>query len=481
MKFQCTNPYLGECLYIPDGEPHVYGERIYVYGSHDYFGSMRYCPGDYHVFSSNLDFSDSWKDEGVTYKRKNIHNKSGFHCLWAPDCIYKNGKYYLYFCYEWQNYIMVAVSDKPSGPFKYIGDIKHKDGTLYGHKETDIMCFDPGAFVDDDGRVFIYTGYSCNEELKKMLKWKGIHNCDGTGNQVIELEEDMLTIKGEPKRLIPGYKNSAGTSFVGHEMYEASSMRKFNGKYYFIYSSRLSHELAYAMSDYPDHGFEFKGALISNGDIGYKGNKEPVTYYGNVHGSVEKIGDKYYVFYHRQTNYNEQSRQGCAEEITMNADGTFNMAEVTSQGLNGKPLLGEGTYKTYVACNLMSDKGATKCQYGPFARHKYKLHPAISEKKIDGQRHQLIINMRNNAVAGFKYFKLEHLKEITIKVRGSAGKIILSNSLRGMPLSETTIDKSKTFKEYKLKINDLSHEKCPLYFTYIGQGKIDFLEFTLNK
>ena len=90
----------------------------------------------------------------------------------------------------------------------------------------------------------------------------------------------------------------------------------------------------------------------------------------------------------------------------MNADGTFNMAEVTSQGLNGKPLLGEGTYKTYIACNLMSDKGATKCQYGPFARHKYKLHPAISEKKIDGQRHQLIINMRNNAVAGFKYFKL---------------------------------------------------------------------------
>ena len=69
--------------------------------------------------------------------------------------------------------------------------------------------------------------------------------------------------------LIPGYKNSAGTGFEGHEMYEASSMRKINGRYYFIYSSRLSHELAYAVSDYPDRDFRYGCAIISNGDIGY--------------------------------------------------------------------------------------------------------------------------------------------------------------------------------------------------------------------
>lgn len=308
--------------------------------------------------------------------------------------------------------------------------------------------------------------------------FKGITNADGTGNQVMELEDDMLTIKSEPKQLIPGYKNSKGTSFEGHEMYEASSIRKFNNKYYFIYSSVLSHELVYAMSDFPDHGFVYKGSLISNADIGYKGNTTPLNYYGNNHGSILNINDKFYIFYHRQTNYNEQSRQACAEEIKMNDDGTFDMVEMTSQGINGKPLLGEGTYPSYIACNLMGKDGALRYKFGRSSPNKYKNNPAISERNVNGKLTQLIVNMSNESIVGFKYFNLKDVKEIQIKVRGSNGKITLSNELKGDVISETTINESKDFCTYSLKLNNYTNERCALYFSYLGNGKIDFLDFT---
>lgn len=47
-------------------------------------------------------------------------------------------------------------------------------------------------------------------------------------------------------------------------------MRKVGDKYYFVYSSWQNHELCYAVSDYPDHGFTFGGTIVSNGDVGYK-------------------------------------------------------------------------------------------------------------------------------------------------------------------------------------------------------------------
>lgn len=72
------------------------------------------------------------------------------------------------------------------------------------------------------------------------------------GAMCFELEKDMLTVKSGPVYIgIKGKKGSADTAYEGHEFLEASSMRKFNGTYYFIYSSYLSHELCYATSNSP--------------------------------------------------------------------------------------------------------------------------------------------------------------------------------------------------------------------------------------
>lgn len=37
------NPYLPLWEYIPDGEPRVFGDRVYIYGSHDRAGSDDFC------------------------------------------------------------------------------------------------------------------------------------------------------------------------------------------------------------------------------------------------------------------------------------------------------------------------------------------------------------------------------------------------------------------------------------------------------
>lgn len=39
-KTPAFNPYLPSWEYIPDGEPYVFGDRVYVYGSHDFLTDM---------------------------------------------------------------------------------------------------------------------------------------------------------------------------------------------------------------------------------------------------------------------------------------------------------------------------------------------------------------------------------------------------------------------------------------------------------
>lgn len=473
------NPYLPEGEYIPDGEPHVFGDRVYLYGSHDYAKSMRYCPGDYVVWSASVNDLSQWSNRGVSYRRRGVRNRMGFRCMWAPDCTQgADGRYYLYYCFDFDNRVCVAVSAQPDGPFQFLAYVKHQDGTLYGHGSKDIMCFDPGVFTDSDGQTYLYSGYSANEELRKMLNGRGIHNVDGTGGQVIKLGADMVTVVGEPKMLIPGYKNSAGTGFEGHEMYEASSMRKIGSRYYFLYSTRCSHELAYAVSDRPDEGFHYGGVIISNGDIGYQGRaeKDALNYWGNIHGSIAQIAGQWYVFYHRQTNKTEQARQGCAERIEILPDGSIPMVEMTTQGMQVHPLSGEGCYLAYTACNLFSKRGAVKCAYGLCKRHRYRLHPCIH---ADHKGRQYITDMQDGATAGFKYFVLQGETRLTVRTRGASGTMLVRTALNQPPIARIPLTAGNAWHDSTVE-GALPQGKAALYFTYEGSGKLDFRSFTLQ-
>lgn len=458
---QVYNPYLPSYEYVPDGEPRVFNDRLYVYGSHDRFNGTTYCMEPYTVWSCPIDDLSDWTCHGMIYDGKeDALNETKERLMFAPDCIEKEGTYYLFYGLDNSKTISVATSNTPEGPFTFYGNVHHPDGTVWGMKEGDRQQFDPGIFIDDDKRIYLYSGFSSTPEVIERIKRKIPSNalknfnmtCDGSW--VCQLEEDMLTLKGDYKMIVPGVENSSGTGFEGHEFFEASSMRKYNGKYYFIYSSVLSHELCYAMSDYPDRDFVYKGVLHSNGNIGI--DDKPTYYYGNNHGSLVEINGHYYIFGHRHTNSHQYSRQGVAEEIFMNEDGTFNQAEMTSCGLNGKPLKA-GTYPAYIACVLMKDKALLSSE-----KTDLSMHPSITQ---DEKKEAYITNIQDGVVIGFKYFEMESLNSISILVKASLeGMFYVRNEYDGENIAEIHISACGDWKEFKADIHCFGEKKQSILY-----------------
>ena len=83
------NPFLPLWEYTPDGEPHIFGDRIYLFGSHDTEGGVRYCSkGDYVGWSAQLDDLSDWRYEGVMYSaEQDPHTRPGVTDLYAPDVV----------------------------------------------------------------------------------------------------------------------------------------------------------------------------------------------------------------------------------------------------------------------------------------------------------------------------------------------------------------------------------------------------------
>jgi hypothetical protein len=282
----------------------------------------------------------------------------------------------------------------------------------------------------------------------------------------------MLTVKRGPKLMIRGGFHAPVEGFEGHEFFEASSMRKAYGRYYFIYSSIKSHELCYAVSERPDGGFVYGGTIISIGDIGYNGRTEPLNYTGNTHGSIVNVNGVWYVFYHRQTNSHQYSRQACAERIEILPDGSIPQVEVTSCGLNGGPLAGRGTYPARIACNLYSREGAYHYEG---EGHAPGIHPYFTQK----DSRQFIANLTDGAVAGFKCFEFSDAKAITITVRGdSCGTVFVYDEIGGKAIAEIAVESSEGWTVFENKLAVVSGVK-PLYFKFSGKGSLDFLEFGL--
>ena len=135
-RMLAVNPYLPSWEYVPDGEPHVYDGRVYVYGSHDWFGGCVYCPGDYVGWSAPEDDLGNWRYEGVIYeKTQDPLNRDGSACLYAPDVTEgPDGRYYLYYVLDHFDVVSVAVSDTPAGKFQFYGYVHYPDSTKLGHR-----------------------------------------------------------------------------------------------------------------------------------------------------------------------------------------------------------------------------------------------------------------------------------------------------------------------------------------------------------
>ncbi|MDO4283752.1 MAG: family 43 glycosylhydrolase [Eubacteriales bacterium] len=472
---QAVNPYLPSWEYIPDGEPHLFGDRIYVYGSHDKFGAPVFCVNDYVCWSASVDNLADWRCEGVIYtKKQDPVNRTGLRCLYAPDVTRgPDGRYYLYYAFDFLGRMGVAVCDTPAGKYEYLGHVRFPDGHEWGTRSGEPFPFDPGVLMDDDGRVYLYSGFAT--KVPRVLS-RG-HDLTNEGGVVLELEPDMVTIKAGPELLFP--RKGGEGAFGNHAFFEASSIRKIDGSYYFVYSSEHNHELCYAVGTSPRGPFVFGGTLVDLGDL-YLNQEEDErkarNYLGNTHGGMVRIENDWYIFYHRQTNRNSYCRQACAERLHRRGDGGFDQAEVTSCGLNGGPLRAEGRYEARIACNLWSGEGTGRYDT-PDAGIRMRKHLYFTQTGGDREDHgdQYIANMRDGATAGFKYFQCQGVREIEVEINGRAkGTVTVSTEPGGRQIAAIPVQVSSgQWKKFRAPV-ELKDGKYALYVTYQGKGRIGF-------
>lgn len=362
-----SNPYLPNWEYIPDGEPRVFGDRIYVYGSHDRAGSDRFCDYKLKVWSAPVEHPEQWTCHGdIFHTRPDEDHESSVDWseneLYAPDVVEKDGKYYLY------AYIVgakgcVAVSERPEGPFKLLSRYQYHIDKHY----DDGIFIDPGVLVDDDGRVYIYCGY--------------------LGSYMAELNPDNMY------EVLDGtYQENIIPTEEPHQFFEACSPRKVGDTYYLIYSPKQGSRLVYATSKSPAGPFEFRGTIVDNA-VDYPG--------GNNHGSICCIQGQWYIFYHRMTNGSIMSRRGCVERIEILPDGTIPQVEMTSLGFE-EALSPYKRAEADIACVLKG--GCFITEHNVFTR--------------------VITGITDGCVIGYKYFDFgedisSKTMELALKYRGT--------------------------------------------------------------
>ena len=311
-------------IYAADPTARVFNDKVYVYPSHDIMppeGQRQdwFCMADYHVFSSeNL---TDWTDHGMIISQENVPwgNPEGY-SMWAPDCVYKDGKYYFYFPdapKEGRGFaIGVATADSPEGPF-----------VCEPEPIKGVMGIDPCVLVDNDGQAYIY--------------WSGM------GIRGAKLKANMKELDGELTELrFPGNANAqapnmppilvGGQAMEGlPEGFKEGPFAFRRGDWYYLTfpwvrgdtsnGQNPTETLAYSMSRSPLGPWDFKGIIMAEHDN---------TCWTNHHSIVEYKG-QWYIFYHRNdySPSDDKRRSARVEKIAFNDDGTIQEVFQTKRGV----------------------------------------------------------------------------------------------------------------------------------------------------
>lgn len=466
MKTQCHNPYLPLWEHIPDGEPHVFEDRLYIFGSHDLENGNEFCEQDYVSWSAPLDDLSDWRYEGVIYRKDQDPYNVNVLPLYAPDVVQgRDGRYYLYYCIKFQDSINVAVCDTPAGQYEFYGRVQYKDGQAMMENQT----YDPSVICTEEGN-FLYFGFApC------MINIPRYKDQDLKGGSVLQLEDDMITVKEGPQVIIPSLNYGKGTSFEGNEYFEGPSIRKINGKYYLIYSSVNTHQLCYAISDRPMEGFEFGGVIVSNGDVGYNGRKEEdkLMSVGNNHGGLVEINGQWYMFYHRHTFLNQYNRQGCAEKVYFDENGQIPQVTITTSGMNPGALSGDASYPAVYCCNLTNGHMGALSSIGRTNQEiDFPYMTSVNEERY-------ITNIKDGTRIGYKYINLEETGKIEVVYQTDApGELEIYTEENGERKAVISLKPCKWWKTAETEVTFTKEKE--LYLVYKGEGVLSLLTLNLK-
>jgi len=283
--------YLIDNDYMADPAVHVFGGKLYIYPSHDWESGIpendngdHFDMKDYHVFSTEDIENKPLTDHGVVLKVEDIPWAG--RQLWDCDVAYKDGKYYMYFPLKDKNdvfHIGVAISDSPAGPF-----IPQPDPIKGSYS------IDP-AVLKDGGNYYMYFGGLWGGQLQRYCDNKALENASlptddevSLPPRVVRLSNNMLEFDEEPRPVVilgqDDQPLKAGQNTI--RFFEASWMHKYQGKYYYSYSTGDTHYICYAIGDNPYGPFVYQGVILT-----------PVVGWTTHHSIVEFKG-KWYLFHH---------------------------------------------------------------------------------------------------------------------------------------------------------------------------------------
>lgn len=418
--------------YSADPSARVFGNRVYLYPSHDIVateGKGRkdwFCMEDYHVFSS--DNLTDWTDHGMIVQQNKVPwVRPESYSMWAPDCIERNGKYYFYFPSTPKDTVAngrgfsigVAIADSPTGPFL------PETNPIKG-----VRGIDPNVFIDKDGQGYLYWSQG---------------NIFGA-----KLKENMLDLDSEVKTL--GDLPSKGLK-------EGPYVFERKGIYYLTYPhvENKIERLEYAMSDTPLGPFKVMGVIMDESPTGCWTN----------HHSIIEFKKQWYLFYHHN-DYSptfDKARSVRADSLSFNSDGTIQKVIPTLRGIG----------VTNAVSEIQIDRYST-----------------ISKKGVSISFVDALDNFKGwktvftNSDAWVQYntvdFGEKPLKFVVVKALSNTGGTlqIRTNGINGVLIAEVKIPLSSNWQEIKAPVKKQQEGIQNLYVRLKENNKeveVDWISF----
>lgn len=431
------NPYLPLWEHLPDGEPRVFEDpdkpgsyRAYILGSHDVVATNAYCGVDIRLWSAPVDDLENWRDEGAIFT---YNNGNQWDIMYAPDMvevIEADGSktYYLYpHSRGYRREAMVCKGSRPDGPFEPINLTPDGKATVEGS----IFGFDPAVYVDqNDGnpsafRAYGYWGFqgSAAAELDPATMYSA-----RPGTEIVRPFMPASFRYGELRDATADYpalyadQNPADFNF-----FEASSIRKVGNKYVMIFSGysgpdyglgSTNSTLRYAFADTPLGPWRSGGVLVDSRGVTLSpdGKTLMTTNSGhNTHGSIQKINDQWYVFYHRAPRGFGFARQATVAPIQITADekpvsegGKVVITGYDPYSVDGSYIVKAADGNCYPGAEVTSEGFY---MYGLPPYRYYSAGYACHLSRIQGQQdawdiweNGMNVDLKPGDIVGFKYF-----------------------------------------------------------------------------